>query len=83
MGKNLRTAECEGFDGKKGQFCTCNIFTSKQCRNELCKMAHLMPTEMEKEILDSLVNMLSTGVAEAVTKLEGGKKVMNIRNNPE
>ena len=37
-----------GFDCENGQLCTCNMFTLKQCRNKQFKMAHLLPTEMEK-----------------------------------
>ena len=62
-----------GFDSENGQLCTCNIFTLKQCSNNLFKMAHLLPTDMDKAYLEQLVNMLSTGVAAAVTKPEGGK----------
>ena len=62
-----------GFDSENGQLCTCNMFTLKQCSNNLFKMAHLLPTDMDKAYLEQLVNMLSTGVAAAVTKPEGGK----------
>ena len=63
----------KGFDSENGKICTCNMFTLKQCRNKLCNMAHLIPTEMEKLYPKQRVNMLSTGVAAAVTKPEGGK----------
>ena len=52
----------------------CTMFMLKQFRDKLCKMANLLPTEMEKEYLEKLVKMLSTGVAEAVTKPEGEKR---------
>ena len=64
----------KGFDGENRQLRTCNMFTFKQCRNKLCKMAHLLPTEMEKSYTEQLVKMLSMGVAKAVTKPEGGKR---------
>ena len=63
----------KGFDGENGQVFTSNMFMLKQCRNKLCKMAHLLSTDMEKSYLEQLVKMLSTGVASAVTKPEGGK----------
>ena len=45
----------------------------KQFRNNICKMEHLLPTDMDKAYPDQLVNMMSTGVAEAVKKPKGGK----------
>ena len=36
-------------------------------------MAHLLLTDMDKEYSEQSVKMLSTGVAVAVTKSEGGK----------
>ena len=50
------------------------MFMLKQCRNKICKMAHLLPTEMYKAYPEQLVKMLSTGVSAAVTKTEGGKR---------
>ena len=72
--KFYRLPSVKGFDGENGQLCTCNIFTLKQCRNKICKVAHLLPTDMEKAYSEQLVNMPSTGVAAAVTKPEGGKR---------
>ena len=51
-----------------------NMFTLKQCRNKLFKMAHLLPADMDKAYPEQLVKMLSTGVAAIVTKFGGGKK---------
>ena len=48
--------------------------TLKQCRNKICKMAHLLPTDMDKAYPEHLVKMLSTGVAAAVTNPKGGKR---------
>ena len=50
------------------------MFTLKQCRNKLFKMAHLLLTEMNKAYPEKLVNMMSTVVAVAVTKPEGEKR---------
>ena len=36
------------FDGENRQFCMCNMFTLKQYRNKLCKITHLLPTDMDK-----------------------------------
>ena len=72
--KNYRLPSVEGFDDEKRQIHTCNMFTMKQYRIKLCKMAHLLPTDMEKVYPDELDKMMSTGVAAAVTKLEGGKR---------
>ena len=71
--KIYRLPSVYGFYGENGQRCTCNTFTLKQYRNKLCKMTHLIPTDMEKAYPEQLVKMLSTGVAAAVTKPEGGK----------
>ena len=38
----------KGFESENGKICTCNMFTLKQCRNKICKMEHLIPTEMDK-----------------------------------
>ena len=64
----------KGFDGENGQICMCNTFTLKQCRNKICKIAHLIPTDMDRAYPEQLVKMMSTGVAAAVTKTEGGKR---------
>ena len=48
------------FDSDNRQLCTCNMFTLKQCRNKLCKMAHLIPMDMDKEYPEQLIKMLST-----------------------
>ena len=64
----------KGFDGENGQICTCNMFTLKQCINKICKMAHLLLKDMDKEYPEQLVNMISTGVEAAVTKPEGVKR---------
>ena len=61
----------KGFDDENGQLHTCNMFTLKQCRNNICKMAHLLPTEKDKSYPDQLVKIMSTGVAAAVTKPKG------------
>ena len=34
------------FDGENGQLCTCNMFKLKKFSNNLCKMAHLLLTDM-------------------------------------
>ena len=57
-----------GFDGENRKLCTCDMFTLKQFRNKLCKMAHLIPTDMDKEYPEQLVKILSTGVVAAVKK---------------
>ena len=62
------------FDGENEQIFTCNMFTLKNCSNKLCKMAHLIPTDMDKAYPDQLVKMLRTGVIAAVTKPKGGKR---------
>ena len=72
--KFYRLSSLKGFDGANRQLRMCNMFTLKQCRNKLCKMAHLLPTEMDKAYTEQLVKMLSTGVAAEVTKPEGGKR---------
>ena len=64
----------KSFDSENRQLCTCNMFTLKQFRNELCKTANLLPTDTDKAYLEQLVKMLSTGVAAAVTQLVGGKR---------
>ena len=51
------------------------MFTLKQYRNNLCTMAYLLPTDMDKSYPDQLVKILSIGVAAEVTKIEGGKRV--------
>ena len=71
--KNYRLTSVKGFDGENGQLHTCSMFRLKQCRNKICKMAHLLLTETDKEYPEQLVDMLSTGVAAAVTKPEGGR----------
>ena len=68
-----RLPSVKGFDCENGQLCTCNMSTLEQCSNKLCKMEQLLPTEMEKSYPEQLEKILSTGVAAAVTKLEGGK----------
>ena len=73
--KNFRLPSVKGFEGENGQLCTCNMFTLKQCRNKLCKMAHLLTTDIDKTYPEQLVKMLITGVSAAVTKNEGGKRV--------
>ena len=62
------------FDGENGYPCTRNMFTLKQFSNKLCKMAHLLPTEIKRAYPEQLVNMMSMGVAAAVKKIEGGKR---------
>ena len=47
--KIYRLTRVKGFDGANGQLCTCRMFTLKQCSNKLCKMAHLITTDMDKE----------------------------------
>ena len=64
----------KGFDGDNGQLCTCNMYMLKHFREKLCNMAHLLPTDMEKAYPEQLVNILSTGVAAAVTKTKGVKR---------
>ena len=64
----------KGFDGENRKLHTCNMFTLIQCRNKLCKMAHLLPTDMDKEYPEQLVEILSTRVGAAVTKPERGKR---------
>ena len=46
------------------------MFTLKQCRNKLCKMEHLLPTEIEKAYTEKLVNIIIMGVAVAVKILK-------------
>ena len=72
--KIYRLPSVKVFDGDNGQLHTCSMFKLKQCIDKLCKMAHLLTTDMEKAYPDQLVNMLSMGVAAAVTKPEGGKR---------
>ena len=49
IGVNIyRLPSVKGFDGENRQLCMCNIFTLKQHRNKLFKMAHLLPTDMDK-----------------------------------
>ena len=69
-----RLPSVKGIDVENRQLCTCNMFTLKQCRNKLFKMAHLLLTEMNKAYPEKLVNMMSTVVAVAVTKPEGEKR---------
>ena len=64
----------KGFEGENGQLCTCNIFTLKQLRNKICKMAHFLPTNMDKAYPWQLVKILITGVAAAVFKTRWRKK---------
>ena len=71
--KFYRLPIVKGFDGDNGQIYTCNMFTLKQCRNKIYKMAYLLFTEMYKAYTEQLVKMLSTGVSAAVTKTKGGK----------
>ena len=52
----------------------CNMFMLKRCRNKICKMVHFLPTEIDKAYPEQLVKMMSTGVAAALTKPEGGKR---------
>ena len=61
--KMYRLPSVKSFEGENGKFCTCNMFTLKQCRNKICKMAQLLQTYMEKEYPEQLVKMPSTGVA--------------------
>ena len=72
--KFYRLPSLKGFEGENGQLLTCNMSTLKQCINKLCKMAHLLPTDMDKAYPEQLVKMLSRVVAVAVTKPEGGKR---------
>ena len=73
--KFYRLPSVKGFDGDDGKLCMCNVFTLKQCRNNICKMAHLLPMEMDKAYTEELVKILSTGVAASVTKPNRGKRV--------
>ena len=72
--KIRRLLSVKGFDDENGQLRTCNMFMVKQCRNKICKMSHLLLKDMDKAYPEQLVKMLSTGLAAAVTKSEGGKK---------
>ena len=72
--KNYRLPSVKGFDSENGQICTCNMFTLKQYRNKLCKILHLLPTEMDKAYPEQLVKILSTGVAAEDTNPKGGKR---------
>ena len=72
--KFYRLPSVKGFDGENGQLRTCNMFTLKQCRDKLCKMAHLLSTEMYRAYPEQLVKILNMGVAVAVTKPEGVKR---------
>ena len=72
--KIYRLPSVKGFDGENDQLHTCNMFMLKQCRNKLRKMAHLLSTDTDKAYPEQLVKILSTGVAVAVTKPEGGKR---------
>ena len=47
--KMYRLPSVKSFEGENGKLRTCNIFTLKQCRNKICKMAKLLPTDTEKE----------------------------------
>ena len=71
--KLYRLPIAEGFGGENGHICTCNMFTLEYCRNKMCKMAHLMQTEMYKGYPEKLVKIMSKGVAAVVTKPEGRK----------
>ena len=73
-GKNYRLPSVKGIDGENRQLHMCNMFTLKQCRNKICKMVHLLQSEMDKSYLEKLAKMLITGVAAEVTKTEGGKR---------
>ena len=64
----------KSFDDENGQLCTCNMFTLKQFRNKLCKIEHLLTTEMEKVYPEQLVKIMSTGVAAEDTNPKGGKR---------
>ena len=44
--KIYRLPSVKGFESDNRQIFMCNVFALKQCRNKLCKMAHLLPTEM-------------------------------------
>ena len=57
-----------------GQLRRCNMFKLKQCGNKLCKMAHWLPTEMDKAYLEQMVKMLSTSLVAVVTKTEIEKR---------
>ena len=72
--KFYRLPSVKGFDGENGKLRTCNMFMLNQCSNNLCKMAHLLPMEMDKAYPEQLVKILSMEVAVAVTKPEGGKR---------
>ena len=69
-----RLPSVKGFDCENGQLYTCNMFTLKQCRDKICKMAHLLLTDMDKAYPEQMVKMLITGVAAAVKKTEGVKR---------
>ena len=73
--KNYQLPSAKGFDVENGQICTYNMFTLKQCSNKPCKIESLLMTKMYKGYPEQLVNMLSKGVAAAVTKPEGGKRL--------
>ena len=72
--KNYQLPSVKGCDNENRQLLTCNVFTLKQCRNKLCKMAHLLPTEIDMAYPEQLIKMLSTGVAAAITKPKGVKR---------
>ena len=75
VGVNIyRLTVVKGFDCDNGKLCTCNMLKLKQCRNILCKIGNLLPTNMDKAYPEQLVKLLSTGVAVAVIKPEGGKR---------
>ena len=65
--KMYQLPSVKGFDGDNRHLCMCNMFTLKKCRNKLCKMTHLLPTDMEKAYPEQLANIMSMGVAAAVT----------------
>ena len=71
--KVYRLSSVKCFGGENGKLRTCNMFKLIQCRNKLCKMAHLLPTDIEKGYPEQLVKMMRTGVAATVTKPDGGK----------
>ena len=64
----------KGFDSENRHFCTCNVFTLKQRRNNICKMAHLLTKDTERAYPEQMLKILSTGVSVSVTKPEGGKR---------
>ena len=72
--KTYRLPSVKDFDSEKGQLRTCNMFMLKQFNNKPCKMAHFLPTNMDKAYTEQLVKTLITGVAAEVTKPEGGKR---------